>query len=422
MTRLAVAPNASLLLRYANRHGLITGATGKGKSSTVATLAEGFSAAGVPSVILDVKGDLAGLARANPSALVDPFGQTGRRAPLDLWRLGPDLIARALDLSDAQSGALDVAFTVAQGRELPLSDLDDLKALLGHCAADRETISADYGLVSASSLAAVQRATLRLERDGAAAFGSPGVDVASFMESAGVVHVVDASRMIRTPGLYAAWVTFVLGDLFDRAPEIGDIAAPRLVVFVDEAHLIFEGAAPGLVRRLEMIIRLIRSKGVGIYFASQSPADLPSSIAAQLQNRFQHGLHGVTPADQRAIRAAADTLPVARGVRAADVIGSLGVGSALVSLVTDDGTPGLATVAQINRPRATLRPLSPSERAGLGVVPWVKPERVAVAEPAPVEPADVAPRPKVKGMRWKVPLGVMAAALAGIALMPMPPG
>ena len=416
MTRLAVAPNASLLLKYANRHGLITGATGKGKSSTVATLAEGFSAAGVPSIVLDVKGDLAGLARCNPAALVDPFGQTGRRAPLDLWRLGPDLIARALDLSDAQSGALDVAFTVAQGRELPLSDLGDLKALLGHCAADRETISADYGLVSASSLAAVQRATLRLERDGAASFGSPGVDVASFMDSANIT-VVDASHMIRTPGLYAAWVTFILCDLFDRAPEVADLPRPRLVIFIDEAHLIFEGAAPGLIRRLEMVARLIRSKGVGLYFASQSPADIPSSIAAQLQNRFQHGLHGVTPADQRAIRAAADTLPVARGVRAADVIGSLGVGAALVSLVADDGTPGLATVAQINRPRADLRPLSPAERADLGVVPWVKPERVTV-EIVEAEPA--APRPKRKGMWWKVPLAVAGLAFMALLVMPMP--
>lgn len=419
MTRLAVAPNASLLLKYANRHGLITGATGKGKSSTVATLSEGFSAAGVPSLVLDVKGDLAGLARCNPAALVDPFGATGRRVPLDLWRLGPDLIARALDLSEAQSGALDVAFTVAQARGLPLSDLSDLKALMAHCATDRETISADYGLVSQSSLAAVQRAALRLDRDGSAAFGSPGVDVASFMDSAAIA-VVDASHMIRTPGLYAAWVTFVLGDLFDRSPEVGDIDRPRMVAFVDEAHLIFEGAAPGLVRRLEMITRLIRSKGVGIYFASQSPADLPSSIAAQLQNRFQHGLHGVTPADQRAIRAAADTLPVAPGVRAYEAIGSLGVGAALVSLVGPDGTPGLATVCQINRPRADLRPLSPAERHAMGVRPWVKPEPAPLVEAVEVEHA-AAPRPKRKGMWWKVPLAVAGLAFMALLLMPTPP-
>lgn len=413
----------SLSGRFANRHALITGATGKGKSNTVAIMAESFSRAGVPSLVLDAKGDLIGLARNNPVCALDPFDHA-TAARLDLYRLGPDLISRALDLSDAQSGAVDVAFAFADATGRKLASLEDLRDVLATMGADHKAISAEHGLVSPASLAAVARAALRLSRDAANAFGRPGFDVASLERrddnGAGVISVLACSRLILTPGLYGALCAFILSDLFERLPEVGDLAAPRLAVFLDESHLIFEGASPSLVRRIEQIVRLIRSKGVAVIMATQSPADLPAAIAGQLQNRIQHGLHGVTPADQRAIRAAADTMPTPKGLSAYHAIGSLGVGAALVSLVNDDGTPGLASVVRINRASAELSPLREGERASVAPI---APVDEAPIEAAPVVEA-VAPvqgPPRKRGLWWKAPLAMAGLILLALILMPMPP-
>ena len=381
----------ALSARYANRHALIAGATGTGKTTTLATLAEGFSRLGVPVALLDAKGDLAGLARGGAATLLDPFGLSAPPAPLDLSAVGPDLIARALDLSDAQAGALDVADAFARDTGAPLSSLADLRALLTRMAGDHRALSGSYGLVTPSSLAAVQRAALRLERDAAPAFGSPGVDVARFEAKApdgrGLITVIDGSRLARTPGLYGAFAAFILSDLYARAPEVGDLDAPRLAVIIDESHLLFQDAPTPLVRRLESIVRLIRSKGVALIFASQSPADLPPGIAGQLQTRVQHGLRAVTALDLRSVRAAADTLPRAPGLDAFREIQRLGVGVALVSVMRPDGTPSPAALAKIQRPAFPLGPLSEAERAGLGLAYVATPEParpVASTMPSPV--------------------------------------
>jgi DNA helicase HerA-like ATPase len=435
MIRLALGHDAtgrtvSLAAHFTNRHALVTGATGKGKSNTLAVMAESFSGAGVPSLVLDVKGDLIGLARSAPVCALDPF-DAATAARLDLYRLGPDLIGRALDLSDAQGGAVDVAFAFADSTGRRLASLEDLRDVLATMAADYRAISDTIGLVSPSSLAAVQRAALRLSRDAAPAFGRPGFDVSALErrtdDGRGVVSVMACSRLIRTPGLYGALCAFILSDLFDRLPEVGDLAAPRLAVFLDESHLIFEGAAPPLIRRIEQIVRLIRSKGVAVVMATQSPADLPAAIAGQLQNRIQHGLHGVTPADQRAIRAAADTMPVPHGFRAYEAIGSLGVGAALVSLVQSDGSPGVAAVVRINRARAELAPLRSGERASVPPIVPVEPGAFdyAAMRAQMNEMQSLAfkhERPRPKGLWWKAPLAVLACLFLALLLMPMPPG
>lgn len=353
--------------RYANRHALVAGATGTGKTTTLAALAEGFSRAGAPSLVVDVKGDLAGLVRANPGEVVDPFGIEGRPMRLDVWRMGADLITRALELSEAQAGALDVGFEVARLRGLPLRDLSDLRDLLGLLIRDADAISESVGLVTASSVAAVQRAALRLQRDAEGAFGAPFLDVAGFERQdaagRGFISVLSAARLTRTPGLYGALCAHILSEIFDRFPEVGDLDRPRLAVFLDESHLIFDGAPVALTRRVESIVRLIRSRGVALVFVTQSPADLPPGIAAQLQNRIQHGLRGVTLADLRGIRAAADTLPRAEGLDAVRAIESLAIGQALVSVVGPGGVPSPVDVVQIRRPVSRLGPLTEGERA-----------------------------------------------------------
>lgn len=374
-----IGPGVAIPGRFANRHALVAGATGTGKSTTVATLAEGFAAIGTPSLVLDVKGDLAGLATANPTIRLDPFVN----ANLELWRLGPDLIARAMDLSDAQAGALDVAFAVQEAEGWPLSTLADLRALLQHLAAHTVTVSAAYGLVSASSIAAVQRAALRLERSASGAFGTAAIDMGAIYNAKGMVHVLACDRITRTAGLYGALCAFILTDSYDRFPEVGDLDRPRLAIFLDESHLIFDGAPPALVRRLEQVVRLIRSKGVCLLFATQSPADLPAPIAGQLQNRIQHGLRGVTPADQRGIRAAADSMPSAPGIDAAGMIAKLGVGQALVSVVGPGGVPSPVQLVQVHRSRARLGPLPVSPIAAVEPVAPVVP----FSPPSPRSPA-----------------------------------
>lgn len=323
MPDLQLGPGAALPLRYANRHILVTGATGTGKTVTLRTIARGMVAAGVPVLMVDAKGDL--------------FGAHNPRPVVDLYQLGPDLICRALELSEAQAGAVYVLFTMAEVEGLQLATLDDLRGLCGIAAERAREVSRLYGLVSPASLAAVQRAAVRLSRDGGDVFGRPGFDLARLGRGA---TVLKADRVARSPALYAALVSWILLDLYHRAPERGDAAKPVLAVVIDESHLVFTDAPPALLRKLESVVRLIRSKGVCLVFASQSPADLPPGISGQLATRIQHGLRGSTPAQVKAIRAAAESMPAAPDFDAVEAIGRLGIGEALVSVPGADGVPG----------------------------------------------------------------------------------
>lgn len=351
--RIPVGQGVAIASRYANRHGLIAGATGTGKSVTLMTLAEGFCKAGVPVFMADVKGDLARLGACNAVRTLDVFGEAGDKLSLRIDSLGPDLLARMLGLSDAQRGALDVAFELARTSRQSLATLDDLKRLLSAMAADHKAVSVKHGLVSPTSIAAIQRSLITLEREGASKlFGQRTFDVAELITTGtpAMITLLDSVRLMRSPTLYAATLMFILQDLYDRLPEVGDLAKPRLVLFFDEAHLIFTDLAPALLQRIERAIRLIRSKGVGVYFASQSPLDIPPTILGQLGNRIQHALRGATIADQRAMRATAETLPINPKIDAFKAISSMGVGQALVSTIGENGNPQPVDLVKIVAP------------------------------------------------------------------------
>jgi|TARA_R110000822_G_scaffold1531_1_gene6912 uncharacterized protein len=380
----------TLLARYANRHGLVAGATGTGKTVTLQVMAEGFSALGVPVFCADVKGDLSGLAAAGadnpklaeraakvgvsgyapaaqPVMFWDVFGEQGHPIRTTLSEMGPLLLARLLSLSDAQSGALAVAFKYADDQGLALLDLKDLTALLRHVAAHSKVISAEYGLVSTASLAAIQRALLQLEQEGGAAlFGEPALELADLMRTdlsgRGIVNVLAADKLFMRPRLYATFLLFLLSELFESLPEVGDLDQPRLVFFFDEAHLLFKDAPKALVDKVEQVVRLIRSKGVGVYFVTQNPLDLPETVLGQLGNRVQHGLRAFTPRDQKAVRAAAETFRANPGVDVIEAITQMGVGEALVSTLQDKGIPSPVERAMIAPPRSRMGPLSPEER------------------------------------------------------------
>ncbi len=380
----------TLLARYANRHGLVAGATGTGKTVTLQVMAEGFSALGVPVFCADVKGDLSGLAAAGadnpklaeraakvgvsgyapaaqPVMFWDVFGEQGHPIRTTLSEMGPLLLARLLSLSDAQSGALAVAFKYADDQGLALLDLKDLTALLRHVAAHSKVISAEYGLVSTASLAAIQRALLQLEQEGGAAlFGEPALELADLMRTdlsgRGIVNVLAADKLFMRPRLYATFLLFLLSELFESLPEVGDLDQPRLVFFFDEAHLLFKDAPEALVDKVEQVVRLIRSKGVGVYFVTQNPLDLPETVLGQLGNRVQHGLRAFTPRDQKAVRAAAETFRANPGVDVIEAITQMGVGEALVSTLQDKGIPSPVERAMIAPPRSRMGPLSPEER------------------------------------------------------------
>tara|TARA_R110001599_G_scaffold132501_6_gene309323 strand:- start:7059 stop:8582 length:1524 start_codon:yes stop_codon:yes gene_type:complete len=380
----------ALLARYANRHGLVAGATGTGKTVTLQVMAEGFSALGVPVFCADVKGDLSGLAAAGadnpklaeraaevgvsgyapaaqPVMFWDVFGEQGHPIRTTLSEMGPLLLARLLSLSDAQSGALAVAFKYADDQGLALLDLKDLTALLRHVAAHNKVISAEYGLVSTASLAAIQRALLQLEQEGGAAlFGEPALELADLMRTdlsgRGIVNVLAADKLFMRPRLYATFLLFLLSELFESLPEVGDLDQPRLVFFFDEAHLLFKDAPKALVDKVEQVVRLIRSKGVGVYFVTQNPLDLPETVLGQLGNRVQHGLRAFTPRDQKAVRAAAETFRANPGVDVIEAITQMGVGEALVSTLQDKGIPSPVERAMIAPPRSRMGPLSLEER------------------------------------------------------------
>lgn len=358
--------------RYANRHGLIAGATGGGKSVTLMKLAEGFSDAGVSSFVVDAKGDLSALARSTPARFLDVFGERGEPARLSIERLGVELLARVLDLSEAQSGVLDVLAAYADSRRVSVHTISDLNAIIRAVRLQSDQVRQSLGHVTPTTLNAIGRAVLRLEREGGRqAFDRDSFDFARLfgerqdgatIDGRGPVNILVAERLLRAPALYAAFVVYLLSDLFDRMPEAGDLDRPRLVLFIDEAHLLFQDCPAAVLQRLERVIRLIRSKAVGVYFVTQSPADIPPTIVGQLGNRIQHALRGATPADARAIRAAADSLPVNPRFDAAAAIGSLGVGYALVSTIAPNGEPSLVERVRVDLPRCPLGVLRPEER------------------------------------------------------------
>jgi len=380
--------------KYGNRHGMIAGATGTGKTVSLTVMAEGFSRLGVPVFLADVKGDLAGMSQpgvvgdklkprleklgitdfvpaANPVIFWDIYGKLGHPIRATVSEMGPTLFARLLELNDVQSGVLEIVFKLADDNGWLLLDLKDLRALLTY-AADKthaKDIAAKYGLVSATSIAAIQRSLLTLENAGGEQFfGEPALDLADFMRQdmsgRGVVNILAADQLILKPMLYSTFLLWLLSELFERLPEVGDLDVPKVVFFFDEAHLLFDDCPPALQKRVEQVVRLIRSKGVGVYFCSQNPDDAPDVILGQLGNRVQHALRAFTPRDQKAVRSAAETFaPNPRLGDVTSVITQLGVGEALVSTLQEGGVPLPVERAMIVPPTSRIGAITEAERA-----------------------------------------------------------
>ncbi|GJE58850.1 helicase HerA-like domain-containing protein [Methylobacterium trifolii] len=381
-----------LALRLANRHGLVAGATGTGKTVTLQVMAEGFSNAGVPVFAADIKGDLSGLAAAGeskpvfvkraeelgiayepdrfPTVFWDLFGEQGHPIRCTVTEMGPLLLARLLELNDTQEGVLNIAFRVADENQWPVIDLKDLRALLAFCTENLKEISGKYGNVSAASVGAIQRQLLMLENQKADAFfGEPALDLNDFMKTdrdgRGIVNILAADKLMQKPRLYASFLLWMLSELFEQLPEVGDLDKPKLVFFFDEAHLLFNDAPKALLDAVEQVVRLIRSKGVGVYFVTQNPLDVPETVLGQLGNRVQHALRAFTPRDQRAVKAAAETFRQNPGFDVASAITELAVGEALVSFLEPKGTPSIVERALIAPPQGRVGPLTPAERADL---------------------------------------------------------
>ena len=383
----------SLLAKYGNRHGLVAGATGTGKSVSLMVLAEGFSRMGVPVFMADVKGDVSGLAvtgvsnekiqarveqigisdysnEASPVTFWDLYGKKGHPIRTTVSEFGPNLFSRVLELNDTQSGVLDIAFKVADDKGLLLLDLEDLRAMLNHVVENKAAISSQYGLVSPASVAAIQRALLRLEQEGGEHFfGEPAVQLSDIMRQdasgRGVVNLLTADQLILKPRLYSSFLLWLLSELFETLPEVGDLDKPKLVFFFDEAHLLFDDIQLALLQRVEQVVRLIRSKGVGVYFCSQNPDDIPDNVLGQLGNRIQHALRAYTPRDQKAVRTAAETFVQNPKIDVAKVISELAVGEALVSTLQDKGIPMPVERALICPPRCRMGAITDQERQAI---------------------------------------------------------
>lgn len=377
-------------LKMANRHGLIAGASGTGKTITMKVLAEAFSDAGVPVFVCDMKGDVSGLAepgrdsesmqqrilqfgleevfayRGYPCTFWDVYQANGHPVRITVSDLGPDLLSRLLELTPAQDGVLHILFQIADDKGLILDDMKDLKAMLDMMTEKRTEFSASYGNISAQSIGAIKRAVLPLEQQGGnLLFGLPSLDVHDWMKTVngqGMINILDCTQLGMQPLLYSAFMLWLMSELFEVLPEAGDLERPKMVLFFDEAHLIFKDAPKALVAKIEQVVKLIRSKGVGIYFVSQSPSDIPDAVLAQLSSRFQHALRAYTPADQKAVKAAAKSLRPNPSFQAEDVISSLGVGQALVSVLDEQGIPGMVEQAAILCPQSLMGPASASAR------------------------------------------------------------
>ncbi|HEX8466695.1 MAG TPA: helicase HerA-like domain-containing protein [Allosphingosinicella sp.] len=384
-----------LMLKRANRHGLIAGATGTGKTVTLQGLAEGFSAAGVPVFVADVKGDLGGLAMAgspmgklhdafaaraaeigdqswtyrdNPVQFWDLFGLQGHPVRTTVSEMGPLMLARLMDLNEVQEGVLAIVFHVADKDGLLLLDLDDLQAMLADCANRADALTVTYGNVSKASVGTIQRSLLQLRSQGGDGFfGEPALDIGDLIaldeRGRGIVNILAADRLMASPKLYSTFLLWLLSELFEQLPEVGDPDKPKLVFFFDEAHLLFSSAPAALLEKIEQVVRLIRSKGVGIYFITQNPIDIPDAVAGQLGNRIQHALRAFTPRDEKAVRSAAETFRANPGVDVATAITELKVGEALVSLLQPDGSPSPVERTLIRVPGSRVGPVTAEERA-----------------------------------------------------------
>jgi len=381
----------NLLAKYGNRHGLVAGATGTGKTVSLLVLAEGFSRMGVPVFMADVKGDVAGLAmagvmnekvqqrvtqigidgytnEANPVLFWDVLGQSGHPVRTTVSEIGPNLLGRILEINDVQEGMLEIIFKLADDQGLLLLDLDDLRSLLGFISDNRDEVSKQYGLVSTQSVAAIQRALLTFEREGGEAFfGEPALDLNDLMRTdlsgRGIINVLAADKLILKPRLFSSFLLWLLSELYENLPEVGDMDKPKLVFFFDEAHLLFDDAPPSLRQRVEQVVRIIRSKGVGVYFCSQYPDDVPNDILGQLGNRIQHALRAYTPRDQKAVKTAAETFVPNPKLKVAEVLSQLAVGEALVSTLQDKGIPMPVERTIICPPRCRMGSITPEERS-----------------------------------------------------------
>lgn len=380
----------TLDLSRANRHGLVAGATGTGKTVTLQSLAEQLAAAGSSVFVSDVKGDLSGIAlagngegwitekyaacgqayapRGNNVVFWDVAGEKGHPVRLTISELGPLLLARLLDLSDVQTGVLQVVFQVADDEGLLLLDLKDLRALLGYVGEHSKEISAKYGAVASVSLAGIQRALLGLEQEGGAElFGEPAIQVADLLgkgaDGRGVIHVLHAVELMQRPRIYGVFLLYLLSELFEDMPEVGDLAVPKLCLFFDEAHLLFKDTPKPLMEKIEQVVRLIRSKGVGVYFVTQQPSDVPESVLGQLGNRVQHALRAATPQGQRDIKVAASTMASNPKFETAEVLPRLAVGEALVSVLDKQGVPTPVQMTKVLPPLSRVGPVSDGERA-----------------------------------------------------------
>lgn len=380
-------------LKLANRHGLVTGATGTGKTVTLQVLAEGFSNAGVPVFAADIKGDLSGIAvagepkegivkrarevgletyesRAFPTMFWDVFGEQGHPVRATVLDMGPLLLSRLLELNEVQEGVLNIAFRVAAEEKMPILDVKDLRALITNLAERSKEIQAKYGNVALVSVAAIQRRLLVLEEQGANSFfGEPALDIMDFIRTApdgrGIINVLSADKLMEKPRLYATFLLWLLTKLWQTLPEIGDQPKPKLVFFFDEAHLLFDDAPKTLLDRIEQIARLVRSKGVGVYFVTQNPLDVPNTVSSQLGNRVQHALRAFTPQEQKAVRSAAETFRANPDLDTERVIIELKLGEALVSMLENKGEPSIVQRTLIRPPEGRIGPISPEERRRL---------------------------------------------------------
>ena len=381
-----------LLPALANRHGLITGATGTGKTVTLQTLAENFSKIGVPVFMADVKGDLTGISMAGkigdkmagilkergidlptpsacPATLWDVFGELGHPVRATISDMGPLLLGRMLNLNETQGGVLNLVFKIADDNGMLLLDLKDLRAMLQYVGDNAGEFTTKYGNVSAASVGAIQRGLLQIESQGADKFfGEPMLNFGDFMQTVdgkGVINILTADKLMNAPRLYATFLLWMLSELFEQLPEVGDLDQPKLVFFFDEAHLLFNEAPKVLVERIELVVRLVRSKGVGVYFVTQNPLDIPDSVLAQLGNRVQHALRAFTPRDQKAVKATAQTMRQKPGLDIEAAITELAVGEALVSLLDAKGRPSVTERVYVLPPGSQIGPITPEQRQSL---------------------------------------------------------